>query len=60
MGCHLLGFGEKLGEGPVLDGVAAHGLGEENFGRVFGAVVYDVVRDDLPCLLLGLPGCHGC
>ena len=53
MGGHLLGFGEKLGEGPVLDGVAARGLGEEKFGWVFGAVVYDVVRDDLPCLLLG-------
>mmetsp|Transcript_39060 Transcript_39060/g.83371 ORF Transcript_39060/g.83371 Transcript_39060/m.83371 type:complete len:215 (-) Transcript_39060:175-819(-) len=58
VGGHLLGFGEELAEGPVLDDVAAHGLREERLGRVRGADVEGIVGDDLALLLLDELGCH--
>mmetsp|Transcript_17397 Transcript_17397/g.37583 ORF Transcript_17397/g.37583 Transcript_17397/m.37583 type:complete len:204 (-) Transcript_17397:117-728(-) len=53
VGGHLLGFGEEFAKGPGFDGIAAHGLREEDFVGVFGAVVEDVVGDDLAIFFLG-------
>ena len=52
MRCHLLGFGEEFGKGPILNGVAAHGLRQEDFVGMLRAIVEDVVRDDFALFFL--------
>jgi len=53
VGGHLFGFGEELAEGDFENLIAAHGLSEEDLVGCLGAVVEDVVKDDLA--LFGLP-----
>mmetsp|Transcript_21276 Transcript_21276/g.27283 ORF Transcript_21276/g.27283 Transcript_21276/m.27283 type:complete len:231 (+) Transcript_21276:1233-1925(+) len=59
VGGHFFRFGEELGEGPFLDDLASHWLGEEGSVGGFGAVVEDVVGDDLAIFLFGEWRCHG-
>jgi len=53
VGGHLFGFGEEFGEGDIEHLIAAHGLSEKDLVGILGAVVEDVVKDDLA--LFGLP-----